>query len=180
MTEQQRVSWSLAMPACAEVNKVMQELTSVSFDSGEQNKDMAKSRQARAWKDVQTHLTYLQERDPFTCDHSLHSIFAGVHAHSTVNVDTYSNAILPSMEGKIAADFSFRKSDQVVTLNAKTAVKIDGDTVHIDPQLLFQRLTIAAKEVDNIESIFTSSSCCSTMPIWILTTFSLDQSPRRI
>ena len=165
------------------MNRAMQELTSVSFDSGEQNKDMAKSRQARDWKDVQTHLTYLQERNPFTCDHSLHSISNGVHAHSTVNVDTakaVGNAIIASMEGKIAADFSFRKSDQVVTLNAKTAVKIDGDTVHIDPQLHFQRLTIAAKEVDNIESIFTSSSCCSTMPIWILTTFSLDQSPRRM
>ena len=80
MTEQQRVSWSLAMPACAEVNRAMQELTSVFFDSGEQNKDMAKSRH---WKDVQTHLAYLQERNPFTCDHSLRSISTGVHAHST-------------------------------------------------------------------------------------------------
>ena len=82
MTEQQRVSWSLAMPACAEVSRAMQELTSVSFDSGEQNKDMAKSRQARDWKDVQTHLAYLQERYPFTCDHSLRSISTGVHACS--------------------------------------------------------------------------------------------------
>ena len=43
MTEQQRVVWSLAMPACAEVNRAMQELTGVSFNSGEQNKDMAQS-----------------------------------------------------------------------------------------------------------------------------------------
>ena len=162
MTEQQRVSWSLAMPACAEVNRAMQELTSVSFDSGEQNKDMAKSRQARDWKDAQTQLAYLQERNPFTCDHSLRSISTGVHAHSTVNVDAakaVGNTILASMEGKTAADFSFKRSDQVITLSANAAVKIDGEAVHIDPQLLFQRLTIAAKEVENIESIFKYELC---------------------
>ena len=69
-----------------------------------------------------------------------------MHAHSTVNVDTAKAVGNASMEGKTAADFSFKKSDQVVNLNAKTAVKIDGDTVHIDPQLLFQRLTIAAMQ----------------------------------
>ena len=88
MTEQQRVVWSLAMPACAEVNRVMQELAGVSFNSGEQNKDMAKSRQARDWKDIQTLLSYLQERSPFSSDPILRNICTGVHAHSTVNVDT--------------------------------------------------------------------------------------------
>ncbi len=153
MTEQQRVIWSLAMPACAEVNRAMQELTCVSFNLGEQNKDITKSRQACDWKDVQTQLAYLQERSPFTCDPSLRSIATGVHAHSNVNVDTakiFGNAILASMEGKTAADFTFKKSGQVITLLSKAAVKIDGVTVQIDPQLLFQRLTIAAKAVDDI------------------------------
>ena len=162
MTEQQRVIWSLAMPACAEVNKAMQELTGVSFNSGEQNKDMAQARQARDWKDTQTLLRYLQERDPFTSDPSLRSICTGVHAHSTVNVDTakvVGNAILASMEGTTAADFTFKRSDQVVTLDSKAAVKIDGVSVQIDPQLLFQRLTIAAKASDNIEDIFKYELC---------------------
>lgn len=52
MTEQQRVIWSLALPACAEVNSAMQELTGVSFNSGEQNKDMTQARQARDWNDT--------------------------------------------------------------------------------------------------------------------------------
>ena len=69
------------MPACAEVNRAMQEQTCVSFNSGEQNKDMAKSRQARDCKDLQTLLAYLNERNPFTtCDLSLCSISTGVHA----------------------------------------------------------------------------------------------------
>ena len=85
-----------------------------------------------------------------------------MHAHSTVNVDTAKsagNAILASMEGTTAADFTFKRSNQVVTLDTKSAVKIDGVTVQIDPQLLFQRLTIAAKVSDNIEDIFKYELC---------------------
>ena len=44
--EQQRLSWLLSMPACAQVNQAMQELTGVNYNTGEQNKDMSKARQA--------------------------------------------------------------------------------------------------------------------------------------
>ena len=47
MTEQQHLTWSLSIPACAEINKAIQELTGVSYNTGEQNKDMGKARQAR-------------------------------------------------------------------------------------------------------------------------------------
>ena len=49
------------MPACGEVNRAMQELTSVSYNSGEQNKDITQARQSRDWKDTQTLLIYLLE-----------------------------------------------------------------------------------------------------------------------
>ena len=86
MTEQQQLI-SLSMPACGEVNRAMQELTSVSYNSGEQNKDITQARQSRDWKDTQTLLIYFLERNPFTFETSLRSICTGVHAHSTVNVD---------------------------------------------------------------------------------------------
>ena len=119
MTEQQRVVWSLAMPACAEVNRAMQELTGVSFNSGEQNKDMAQSRQVRDWKDIQTLLSYLQQRSPFSSDPVLRNICTGVHAHSNVNVDTakvVGNAILSSMEGTTPADYTFKRNRHAITL----------------------------------------------------------------
>ena len=112
MTEQQRLTWSLSMPACAEINKTMQELTGVSYNMGEQNKDMAKARQARDWKDTHAVLKYLQEGNPFSSDTSLLYISTGVHAHSTVNVDQAKDvgkAILASMEGKTAAEYSFKR-----------------------------------------------------------------------
>ena len=63
----------------------MQELTGVSFNLGEQNKDMVQARQACDWKDIQTLLSYLQERSPITSDPSLQSICTGLYAHSTVS-----------------------------------------------------------------------------------------------
>ena len=68
MTEQQRVIWSLAMPACAEVNRAMQELTGALFNSGEQNKDMTQARQVCDWKDTQVLLCFLYESNPFIDD----------------------------------------------------------------------------------------------------------------
>jgi len=40
------------------------------YNSGEQNKDITKSREARDWKDTQTLLNHLQEQNPFfqTCE----------------------------------------------------------------------------------------------------------------
>ena len=159
MTEQHCLIWLLSMPACADVDRAMQELTGVCYNSGEQNKDMTQARQARDWKDTQTLLSHLQETNPFTPDPGLRNICTGVHAHCSVNVDTtkdVGNAILASMIGKTVADYTFKRCDQVVTLNTKAAVKIDSVSVQIDPQLLFQRLTKAA---DNIENIFKYELC---------------------
>ena len=47
LMEQQRLIWQLSMPACAETNPIMQELTPVQFISEEQNKDMSKARKIR-------------------------------------------------------------------------------------------------------------------------------------
>ena len=50
------------------------------------------------------------------------------------------------MKGENVLSFSFKKSNQAVTLAAKTKTKSDLDfpTTDIDPQLMFQRLTTAA------------------------------------
>ncbi|XP_041362003.1 uncharacterized protein LOC121377973 [Gigantopelta aegis] len=162
MTEQQRLTWLMSMPACGEVNSVMQELTRISYDTGEQNKDMTKARQSRDWKDTLSVLENLKERSPFSDDQTLRNIFTGVHAHSTVNVDkakTVGKSILDGMDGEIVAEYTFKRKHQVVTLDTKSTVKIDGESVQIDPQLLFQRLTIAAKTSKDLEDVFKYELC---------------------
>ena len=43
-TEQQHLTWVMAMPACAEVNKIMQDITGINYNTGDQNKDMSVTR----------------------------------------------------------------------------------------------------------------------------------------
>ena len=140
----------------------MQELTGVNYNTGEQNKDMSKARQARAWKDTRAVVQYLQERNPFSNDPNLRNIATGVHAHPTVNVDTAHSvgaAILKSMEGKTSDEHTFRRKDQIVTLGTKASIKIDGEEVQVDSQLLFQRLIIVAQTSDELESAFKHELC---------------------
>ncbi|KAJ8416228.1 hypothetical protein AAFF_G00382500 [Aldrovandia affinis] len=162
MTELQRLKWLLSMPACAEVNNAMQELTGVNHNTGDQNKDMTDARQARDMKDTLTVLNYLQERHPFCSDPSLRSISTGVHAHPSVNVDkakAVGNTILVSMDGQTTAEYTSKKRDQAITMSTKSSVKIDGEAVQMDLQLLFQQLTIAAKASQDLASVVKYELC---------------------
>ena len=51
-------------------------------------------------------------------------------------------------------------------VDAKAAVKLDGVAVQIDPQLLFQRLTIAAKASHDIEDVFKYELCSYPPPLF--------------
>ena len=121
LTEQQRLIWLLSMPACAETNHIMQELTGVQFNSGEQNKDMSKARQIRDMKDTVTILRALAAHYPFSLDtnNNLRNIMNGVNADSNATADTAKSVgekILSSMNGKLATDYSFKRSAQAVTM----------------------------------------------------------------
>ena len=47
----------------------------------------------------------------------------------------------------------------VVTLGIHNSVRIDGDDVHVDPLLLFQRLITVAQTSDELESAFKHELC---------------------
>ena len=68
--------------------------------------------------------------------------------HSTVNVDnteSVGKAILQSVDRKTSAEYTFKRNDQAITLDTKSSIKIGGDEVQVDPQLIFQRLIAAAR-----------------------------------
>ena len=105
----------------------------------------------------------LQERNPFsTSNTTLRNIYSGLHAQCTVNVDKaqdVGNAILDKMEGTTVVEYTFKRNNQVVTLDTESVVKIEGVSVQIDPQLLFQRLTLAARTASNIQDVFKYELC---------------------
>ena len=53
----------------------------------------------------------------------------------------------------------FKRSNQAVTLDCKCFIKVHGNVIQTDPQLLFQRLTLVAKSRDNLEGVFRFEIC---------------------
>ena len=122
------------MPANAETNHIMQELTEGQFNSGEQNKDLSKARQIRDMKDTVTILRALAAHNPFSLDfnNNLRNIMNGVNADSSVNADTANSVgekILSSMNGMLVTDYLFKRGAQAVIVVSKASVKIADDQV---------------------------------------------------
>jgi len=162
MTEQQRVTWLLSMPASAEINRTMQEFTGVNYNSGEQNKDMTDARKERDKTDTSKILSALADHSPFSSDPHLRNIMNGVHGDSSVNVDdakTVGEKVLSSMTCESPLEYTFKKANHAVTLATKSAIKIDNEHVQVYPQLLFQRLILASHQCEDLPALFCYELC---------------------
>ena len=101
----------------------------------------------------------IAERIPFTTYKDLINIVTGVHADSSVNVEKVrklGHSILDSMTGKSTAEYSF---NHAITFSAKSSIKVDGEKIQVDPQLVFQRLIIASQSLDDMNAIFKYELC---------------------
>jgi hypothetical protein len=134
MTETQHLVWLLSTTACSEVNLAMQELTSVSYATSEQHKDVSTARQKKDAADTWELLAFLTSRSPFHESPTLCSIVTGVTVEATVNAECareVGDKILKNMVGKTIAEYSFKKSEQAVTLSNSSAVKIREEVIYI-------------------------------------------------
>eukprot|EP00745_Piridium_sociabile_P028799 TRINITY_DN4651_c0_g1_i2.p1 TRINITY_DN4651_c0_g1~~TRINITY_DN4651_c0_g1_i2.p1 ORF type:complete len:839 (-),score=172.35 TRINITY_DN4651_c0_g1_i2:728-3244(-) len=158
LKERQRTVWLLSMPACAQVNAHMQSLTRVSFSTTDQHKDSMTTRQKRDHRDTKLLLSYLLDRNPFTTDTILLNIANGRTAAPEVNADSakeIGHKILDDMTGKTVLEATIKKKDQVITLAAKSNVKVCEEPINVDPLLLFQRLvTVAQNTPEILPSVF--------------------------
>ena len=97
ISEHQRMVWLLAMPACAEINRAMQDLTKTRYETEEQPKDSTQACLKCAMKDTQQILDYLVTRNPFSEDLCLWNIASGTIAHASVNVEQAKNVAIKSL-----------------------------------------------------------------------------------
>ena len=151
----------MAHPVCAEVNNSIQQLTDVQYNTSEQHKVLTTARQGKDMRDSCELLEFLESRNPFSDNCRLRSIATGINAGISVTVDTAEEVgrnILTSMAQQNVLQHSFKKKDQAVTLST-SAVKVNNETIQIDPQLLFQRLIAAGTRNDQLEEIFQFELC---------------------
>ena len=78
MTETQRLIWCLSRPACAEVNSAMHPLTSVTYETSEQHKDVSQARQTRDTADSEKLMWFIEWRSPFDENPLLRNIVSGI------------------------------------------------------------------------------------------------------
>ena len=162
MNEIQTLVWLLSMPACAQVNRAMQILTGVRYESSEQHKELGKPHQTRDMRDTFKLLSTLKQWDPFAPDPALRGLVSGITANKDVNVDIAEHVgknILLTMIGENVLEYTFKRKSQAVTLGSQTAVMIEGEAVQVDPQLLFQRLSIVACNGDDAAEAFRYELC---------------------
>ena len=123
MTELQRTFLLLSTPACAEVNRAMQEVTNVTYEASEQHKETSQVRLQRDFKDSLKILQYAIARNPFDNRKDPMSIDTGEIAIATVNVDQakkIGSGILESMCGNPTKDCTFKKKDKATTMKARS------------------------------------------------------------
>jgi len=145
------------MPAWADMNRAMQDFTGMQYESSDQHKDSNTSHQMRDLKDIQKLLDNICLRNPFTEDPNLRCIYSGIIADAKVNVDLAKDVgkkILTSMKGSCVKEYSFKRKLQAITLQTKTSIKIDGEQISVDSQLLFQHLVVAAMAATDSQSLF--------------------------
>ena len=162
MTEQQRVTWLLSTPACAQTSCAMQDLVGIQCEHSNQNKDMSETRQKRDVEDTVVILKTIagEGRNPFVHDSVLKNIITRVNAEESVDVDkarAKGEKILASMQP--VNTYSFKRKDQSITLAVGSSVTIDGVKVCVDPQLLFQRLVFACNSLVNLKGVFKYEIC---------------------
>ena len=75
------------------------------------------------------------------------------------NAEQVGKNILLTMIGENVLEYTFKRKSQAVTLGSQTAVMIQGETVQVDPQLLFKRLSIVACNGDDMAEAFRYELC---------------------
>ncbi|CAG2256238.1 unnamed protein product [Mytilus edulis] len=159
MGEVQRTLWLLSIPTLAEYNHAMQQLTGTGYKTSDQHIENSKTRMERDNKDSNMLTEFLTERNPFTNDKTLRNIETGMVADSDANADeakTVGDKIIESIAGNLVSEISFKKKDQIVTLDAK---RPSGSNIsqqpQVDPQLMFQRLTAVGQDsLNNTAELF--------------------------
>ena len=140
----------------------MLQLTNVKYSISEKHKATTYARVARDANDTQEVLFFLSQRSQFTVDTSIRNIATGITASPHVSVHeskSIEKHILASMEKNPVAAHIFRKKDQAVTMDTKSTMKTQDAYVHVDRQLLFQRLLTVGTKNGELQNVVDHKLC---------------------
>lgn len=164
MDDTKRTTWLYSLPARAELNSALQDLTNLKTETSEQHKECGKSRLIRDNKDIDCIYNFLKERNPFAAatPNEFRNIADGIISTSKANVDRAEEIgikIMQSLENKNVFEHSFERCKLVVRMSSKNELLIDGEMVTIDPDTLFQLLVLLILQSEQTEEEKEAAFC---------------------
>ena len=161
VSESVRVMWVNSMHRCASVHNAMCNLTGLQHRTSEQHIELGKSRIKRDNKDLKKIMNWFEIHNPFDANESLlRSLSTGLTVSHTMDVscdeaEKVGYDIQSNLDGVCLEDAKIKRKDKVTTLDSlRPGVKSDKTTVHIDPNILFTRLTVIVQSEDDIDAQF--------------------------
>ena len=128
--------------------------------SSEQIKDLRSSRLDRELRDLESFIVWLRPHSPcmYTASESLVSLATGVIADSTVNCDQaypIGKVASESITGQIFTTVQVKRKDKIIYFSSsRNAVRVRGQDVDIDPNILWHRLSLLISSIQEREPFF--------------------------
>ena len=148
VSESVRLMWVKTMHRCASVHNAMSDLTGLLHKTSEQHTELGQSRIKRDNADLQKIINWFCYHNPFSVeDPSLRSLSTGLTAMKENGIncddaDSVGRSIQKKLDNVCIEDAKFCRKDQVKTLDSLwPSITIRKKVVHIDPAILFTRLT---------------------------------------
>ena len=132
MGEVQRTIWLFSTPICAEIKDALRNITGVSYETSEQQKETTLSRGKRDYKDASIIAEHIVYRNPFQKSIDLIGIETGEVADCLVNAylaNEIGEKIIQDMEGIPVLDYSFKTKDNAKIRNTSSNIKLDNEAI---------------------------------------------------
>ena len=135
---------------CAEVTEALSTLTSLSKSGDQRHKELFSARIKRDYDDFTKIQCWFKCHNPFDAGSQLVALDSGLvddkNAVTCDKAEEIGASIQTGLDGKSFSNCSFKRKDQIVTLQSlHSSVKIGTENVTIDPLTLFLRLVIVVE-----------------------------------
>ena len=161
ITESVRAIWLGSMHRRSAVHDAMSSLSQVFRSGGEQHVELGKSRRERDAKDLHIFTSFLESHNPFdTTSNVLRSISSGFVAREEdgINCEDAENVgkdIQKKLDNISFESASIKRSEKIRNLSQlRETVQVQDEKVHIDPLVLFGRLSILVQNQDEAAELF--------------------------
>ena len=162
VTESVRLLWVNSMHRCAGIHNAMCSLTGEDRKSSEQHVELGSSRISRDNEDLDKVTRWFHQHNPFDItDGRLKCLSTGLTASDDQkincdNAESVGLAIQQSLDGVCVEDASIKRTAQLKCLDQlRDPIKInENEHVHIDPAILFLRLTTMAQRGEEESAAF--------------------------